>query len=131
MRAVATSMLAISGLVAIALDPVLRNSLGTIWLVAAASAIFAFLVHGPVTVTADGLSRTRVLRPDIFVSWDQLDHYEVCKRVLGIWGASNVYYFRTRDGRTMKVNEWPQDLNVLLSEISHYKKLPELPFHNR
>jgi len=108
-----------------------RPHLGTIWLIAVIAATFAFFIPGPVVVTSEGLSRHRNLRRDVFIPWDDLDHYEICKGEWGIMGlgVSDVYYLRMIDGRTLKVNEWSQDAGTLLGKIATYRKIQELPFH--
>lgn len=134
-RILFTSLFTIEGLFIVFIDvhSKTRNRphLGTIWLIAVIAATFAFFVPGPVAVTPEGLSRHRNLRRDIFIPWDDLDHYEICKGEWGIMGlrVSDVYYLRMIDGRTLKVNEWSQDAGTLLGKIATYRKIQELPFH--
>ena len=121
---VSISMLSLVAVLLIAFDTDMRDSLGTIWITAIAAAILAITVPGPVTVTAEGLQRTNSFRRNTLIRWDDLDHYEVRK---GSQGVSDVYYFRTRDGKTIKVNDWTQDGHDLLSKINQYKPLSESP----
>lgn len=104
-----------------------RPGLGAIWLIAVSAAIFASFVPNPVVVTTNGISRSQTLHRKQFIRWEELDHYEVCKNVQG---TSDVYYLRSSDGRTMKINDWTQDAGSLLKQIAPYKKLQEHPFRD-
>ncbi len=127
LRTLYTALFCIEGFVLISIDGDLRNSPEFIWPIAAVAGVIAFLVPGPVLVTPQGLSRTHTFRRDTFIRWDDLDHYEICT---GTWGVADVYYIRTRDGRTLKINDGSQDGSLLLNKISQHKKLPRLPFHS-
>lgn len=130
-RVFSTSWLAVTGILIISIDADLRHSLGTIWLTVAATAILAFVIPGPVTITPDGLLRKNNFRKDTLIRWDVLDHYEIKKGAQGMADltVSDVYYFRAQDGRTIKVNDWTQDGHNLLSNIRQHKTLPERPFN--
>jgi hypothetical protein len=127
MRAFSTAYFLIVGLILISIDREIRNSLGLIWLIAAVVGVIAFVVPGPVLVTPEGLLRTHAFRRDTLIRWDELDHYEIST---GTWGVADVYYIRTQDGRTLKINDGSQAGSLLLNKIGQYKKLPQLPFQH-
>jgi|GEM_PF-4585709 len=122
LRVLLTSLLAIVGILIIATDADLRNSRKTIWLVAAGTAILAFLAPGPVTVNPQGLLRTNNFRRDTLIQWEELDHYTI---KTGSWGVPNVYCFHATDGRSINVNDWTQSGQDLLNQIRQHKSLPE------
>lgn len=117
-----TSFQAILGTFIIATDADLRNSPAIIWLIVAATAIFALMVPNPVTVTPQGLTRANNFRPDTIILWNELDHYTIKPRQ---WDVPHVYCFYATNGRSIKVNDWAQSGEGLLKQIQKYKTLPE------
>lgn len=115
----------IVGLMLFVIDPNFRNSPGTVWIIAACPVTAAIFAPRMVMVTPKGLRRARFLRKDIFILWEDLDHYEIYR---GTFGVADVYHIRTKDGRSIKINDVSQDGNALIRSIGNYKNLPRLPF---
>ena len=95
-------MVMIGGVMLIVFDRSIRDSPGSTWTLAGAFAVAAIFAPRFVIVTPEGLRRGRFLRKDIFIPWDDLDHYEICK---GTFGVADVYYIRTKGGRSIKVGD--------------------------
>lgn len=124
-RLILTTELAVPGILIICFDADLRHSLGTIWLTVTATAILAFVIPGPVTITSDGLLRKNSFRKDTLIRWDALDHYEIKK---GAQGVSDVYTFERTMAEQSKSTTGPRTDTTYSATFVNTKRCRKVPF---
>lgn len=88
----------------------------------------AFMLSASLYLDEAGLHYRRGWKRVTSIAWQELDHYEKLRNPKT---TTNVYFFRSVDGKTIPVEETGYDVKDLLQHIDSRRKIPEQPYQRR